>query len=61
MRNLFLLANEIQSFCRDRGWRFCFIGGIALLRTRQQLRLDVGDPGPSPTRERTKPSAASCS
>ena len=32
MRNLFLLANEIQAFCRDRGWRFCFIGGIALQR-----------------------------
>ena len=32
MRNLFLLANEIHSFCRDRGWRFCFIGGIALQR-----------------------------
>ena len=32
MRNLFLLANEIQSFCRDRGWRFCFIGGITLQR-----------------------------
>lgn len=22
-------AKEIQQFCRDRGWRFCFIGGIA--------------------------------
>ena len=32
MRDLFLLANEVQSFCRVRGWRFCFIGGIALQR-----------------------------
>ena len=32
MRDLFLLADEIQSFCQDRGWRFCFIGGIALQR-----------------------------
>lgn len=32
MRDLFRLADEIQSFCRDRGWRFCFIGGIALQR-----------------------------
>lgn len=32
MRDLFLLANEVQSFCRRRGWRFCFIGGIALQR-----------------------------
>ena len=32
MRDLFLLADEIQSFCRRRGWRLCFIGGIALQR-----------------------------
>ena len=32
MRDLFLLANEIQSFCQRRRWRFCFIGGIALQR-----------------------------
>ena len=32
MRDLFLLAGELQSFCRARGWRFCFIGGIALQR-----------------------------
>ena len=32
MRDLFLLADDVQSFCRVRGWRFCFIGGIALQR-----------------------------
>ena len=32
MRDLFLLAREVQSFCRDRGWKFCFIGGLALQR-----------------------------
>ena len=32
MRDLFLLANEIQSFCQARHWRFCFIGGIAVQR-----------------------------
>ena len=32
MRDLFHLADEIQSLCQDRGWRFCFIGGIALQR-----------------------------
>ncbi len=32
MRDLFLLAGELQSFCQERGWRFCFIGGIALQR-----------------------------
>ena len=32
MRDLFHLADEIQSFCQDRGWSFCFIGGVALQR-----------------------------
>ena len=32
MRDLFRLADEVQSFCQHRGWRFCFIGGIALQR-----------------------------
>lgn len=32
MRDLFLLASEIQSFCHHRDWRFCFIGGLALQR-----------------------------
>lgn len=32
MRDLFLLAGEIQSFCRARHWKFCFIGGIAVQR-----------------------------
>ena len=32
MRDLFRLANDIQSFCRERGWKFCFIGGLALQR-----------------------------
>jgi len=25
-------AQEIQQFCRNRNWRFCFIGGIAVQR-----------------------------
>ncbi len=25
-------AEEVQSFCVRRGWRFCFIGGVALQR-----------------------------
>ena len=32
MRDLFRLANDVQSFCQDRGWSFCFIGGLALQR-----------------------------
>ena len=42
MRDLFLLANEVQSFCQDRGWRFCFIGGIALQRWGEpRLTADI--------------------
>jgi hypothetical protein len=29
---LFAAAFDLQSFCRERGWRFCFIGGIAVER-----------------------------
>jgi hypothetical protein len=25
-------ASELQAFCTERGWRFCFIGGIAVQR-----------------------------
>ena len=25
-------AGEVQDFCRHQGWRFCFIGGVALQR-----------------------------
>lgn len=42
MQDLFRLADDIQSFCRDRGWRFCFIGGIALQRWGEpRLTADV--------------------
>jgi len=35
-------AEEIQSFCRARGWRFCFIGGLANLRWGEpRLTRDV--------------------
>ena len=43
MQDLFLLADEIQSFCQVRGWRFCFIGGIALQRWGEpRLTGDAG-------------------
>ena len=32
MRDIFRLAAELQSFIEERGWRFCFIGGLALQR-----------------------------
>ncbi len=27
-----LAAAEVEAFCRSRGWKFCFIGGIAVQR-----------------------------
>ncbi len=30
MRDLIDVAADIQAFCEKRGWRFCFIGGIAV-------------------------------
>lgn len=28
-------AGELQAVCQEQGWRFCFIGGVALLRWGQ--------------------------
>jgi hypothetical protein len=33
--DLFSVAADVQRFCQERGWRFCFIGGIALQRWGQ--------------------------
>lgn len=42
MKQLLQLASEIQSFCENQKWRFCFIGGIALLRWGEpRLTVDV--------------------
>ena len=42
MRDPFLLASEVQSFCQVRRWKFCFIGGIALQRWGEpRLTADV--------------------
>jgi hypothetical protein len=30
--DLYAAALEVQSFCADRSWRFCIIGGLALAR-----------------------------
>src|SRR5689334_19067562 len=30
--NVFAAAEEVQSFCKKHGWRFCFIGGLAVQR-----------------------------
>jgi hypothetical protein len=30
MKSLFLTAAELEAFLIERGWRYCFIGGIAV-------------------------------
>ena len=32
MNSLLAAALEVQAFCRAQGWRFCFIGGLAVQR-----------------------------
>jgi hypothetical protein len=32
MNPLFVAATAVQDLCRERGWGFCFIGGLAVLR-----------------------------
>src|SRR2546422_2006643 len=35
-------AGEVQRFCQQQGWRFCFIGGVALQRWGEpRLTQDV--------------------
>lgn len=30
MNSVYRAALELQDFCQTRGWRFCFIGGLAI-------------------------------
>jgi hypothetical protein len=32
LQAVFQAAEEVQTCCLKRGWRFCFIGGVALQR-----------------------------
>jgi hypothetical protein len=32
MNPLFVAVAAVQDLCRERGWGFCFIGGLAVLR-----------------------------
>jgi hypothetical protein len=35
-------AGEVEQFCRDQGWAFCFIGGVAVQRWGEpRLTQDV--------------------
>ena len=44
MNVVYQTALEVQSFCQSHGWRFCFIGGVALQRwgePRQTVDVDL--------------------
>lgn len=42
MKELFLLASEVQEFIEKQSWKFCFIGGLALQRWGEgRLTRDV--------------------
>ena len=44
MNAVFSAAVEVEEFCRSQGWRFCFIGGVALQRwgePRQTVDVDL--------------------
>ena len=33
-------AGEVQHFCQERNWHFCFIGGVAVQRWGEPEALD---------------------
>lgn len=42
MKSLFLVAAELDKFLKDRGWQYCFIGGVANQRWGQpRMTVDV--------------------
>jgi hypothetical protein len=44
MNGVITAAAELQTFCERRGWRFCFIGGVALQRwaePRETVDVDL--------------------
>jgi hypothetical protein len=44
VNGLYQAAAEVQDFCNERGWRFCFIGPLALIRwgaVRQTRNVDL--------------------
>jgi hypothetical protein len=43
MNNVFEAAAEVQRFCEERAWRFCFIGGIAVQRWADPRQTEDAD------------------
>lgn len=44
MNEVFQAAAELQSICEAHGWRFCFIGGVALQRWGEPRETADVDP-----------------
>ena len=43
MNAIFKAASDLQSFCKGKGWRFCFIGGLAVLRWGEPRQTQDAD------------------
>lgn len=43
MNDLYRAALDLQAFCQARGWRFCFIGGVAVQRWGEPRQTDDAD------------------
>jgi hypothetical protein len=43
MNDVFAAALELQTVCKQHGWRFCFIGGIAVQRWSEPRFTDDAD------------------
>lgn len=42
LSRIMLAATEVETFCHDRGWEHCFIGGVAVQRWgKPRITLDV--------------------
>ncbi|MGI8435322.1 MAG: nucleotidyl transferase AbiEii/AbiGii toxin family protein [Chthoniobacterales bacterium] len=43
MNDVFHAAAEVQRFCQERGWEFCFIGGLAVQRWADPRQTEDAD------------------
>ena len=43
MNSILEAANELQTFCSSAGWKFCFIGGLAVQRWGEPSQTQAAD------------------
>jgi len=43
MNSILEAANELQTFCSAAGWKFCFIGGLAVQRWGEPRQTQAAD------------------